>query len=92
MGPFVAVAAVVVLFAGLVTLFAWSDGLTFLAPKSAEGLRASADIFCVENCRVNGRCPMGDSNEPRENCPLWKYVDSDAPTIVRGKPIEALHV
>ena len=91
MEPLTAVVAIVVLFVILTTLIARAGGLTFLAPKSTEGIRRSVEFFCVEDCRVDNRCPLGDTDEPRENCPLWKYVRSDAPTVVRGRPVEAPH-
>ncbi len=89
MTPFTAVVAIVGLFVTLAALIAWADGLTFLAPKSAEGLRGSVELFCVEDCRVDGRCPLARADDPRGDCPLWKYVRSDYPTLVRGRPFEA---
>ncbi len=88
MDPLTAVIAIVLIFVGLATLIAWVDGLTFLAPKSTAGLRASAEYFCVDECRVEGRCPLGGADEPAVNCPLWKYASSDVPTQVRGRPSE----
>ena len=88
MDPFTAVTAIVIVFVGLAAVIAWADGLTFLAPMSTDGIRASAEYFCVDECRVDGRCPLGGADEPAVNCPLRKYVSSDAPTQVRGRPSE----
>ena len=88
MDPLTAVVAVVLVFAGLTALIAWANGLTFLAPKSTHAIRASAEYFCVDECRVDGRCPLGGTDEPVTNCPLWRYASSDAPTQVRGRPSE----
>lgn len=96
MGPFAAVASIALLFVFLVTLVAKVDGLTLLGPRSAGALRASAEYFCTERCRQDGRCPLTGADEPAEACPLRKFVDTDLPTAVRGrppdKPFEALHV
>ena len=89
MEPLTAVVAIVFLFVSLASLIAWADGLTFLAPKSAHGIRNSVELFCVEDCRVDGGCPLGRAIDPKGDCPLWKYVLSDYPTMVRRRPVEA---
>ena len=89
MEPLTAVVAIVFLFVSLASLIAWADGLTFLAPKSAHGIRRSVELFCVEDCRVDGRCPQARADDPKGDCPLWKYVLSDYPTMVSRRPFKA---
>jgi hypothetical protein len=91
MEPLTAVVAVVALFVVLALIVARVDGLTFLAPASTRAIRSSAEVFCTDECRANGRCPLTGTEERADACPLWKYVGADVPTVVRGSPFEALH-
>ncbi len=38
--------------------------------------RVSAESFCRDTCRVDGRCRLGEVIPHRERCPLWWYVRS----------------
>lgn len=91
MEPLTAVIGIVAVFLLLALFIARSDGLAFLAPKSTRGIRASASVFCVDRCRVEGRCPMTETGEQANDCPLWKYVGADMPIVVNGSPFESLH-
>ncbi len=67
------------------------EGLKLFAPGRAGMLAAAADDFCVHRCRLeDGRCPMTGTNEQPEDCPLWKYVADDMPTMTYGNPFEKL--
>jgi hypothetical protein len=91
MGPLAAIAGILALFVILAVFIAHVDGLTFMAPKSTRAIRASAGIFCTDDCRANGCCPMTGTAQRAKNCPLWRYIGADVPTVVRGSPFESLH-
>ena len=91
MTPLAAVIGIVGIFLALMWLIARTDGLTFMGPGTTHGIRASASDFCVDECRVDGRCPITGRKERDENCPLWKYVDADLPTEPHGSPFEPLY-
>ena len=79
--------AITALFGVLAFVIAKVDGLTFLAPKSTEGIRASAATFCAEGCRLSdGRCPLSGTAERALGCPLFKFIDADVPTSLYGNP------
>ena len=86
MAPLAAVLAIVGIFFLLVWFMARTDGLAFLGPGSTHGLHASVSTFCVDECRVDGRCPMTGSTERNRECPLWTYVEADVSTEVHGSP------
>lgn len=90
MTPFVAAAAISVLFLGGVTFIALSEGLSFLAPKATMGLNGSAMHFCRTGCRTStGDCPLTQSGVEAAECPLWKFINADVPTIRYGSPFPA---
>jgi hypothetical protein len=81
-----AVFGIVAVFGGLAWLIATVDGLAFLAPASTGRIRGSADSFCSESCRAEGNCPLTGSLERARDCPLWRFVEADVPTALRGSP------
>ena len=90
MTPFVAVAVISAIFAAGVTFVALSEGLTFLGPKATMGLNGSAEHFCRTNCRTSwGDCPLTQSNIQAAECPLWKFINADVPTVRYGSPFPA---
>jgi hypothetical protein len=90
MEPLTAVLGIVGIFVILALVVARIDGLAFLAPKSTRGIRSSAEAFCVDRCREDGRCPLTGTAEQARNCPLWKYIGADVPTVVHGSPFESM--
>lgn len=87
MTPFIAVALISVLFIGGVTFVALSEGLTFLAPKASRGLNGSAMHFCRTGCRTSsGDCPLTESGVQAAECPLWRFINADVPTVRYGSP------
>jgi hypothetical protein len=91
MTPLLAVVAILALFVGGVALVARVDGLAFLAPKSSAVLRGPVGEFCRGSCRTaQGVCPLSGSASPALNCPLWKFVETDVPTVLHGSPFAAL--
>jgi hypothetical protein len=90
MEPLTAVIAIIAVFIGLAAWAARSDGLAFLAPKSTRAIRSSAQTYCVDQCRVDGRCPLTGTSERAGNCPLFKYVAADVPTAVYGSPFKTV--
>jgi hypothetical protein len=88
MTPFTAVLVILAVFMVLAMIIAKTDGLAFLAPKSTRAIRASAETFCTDGCRVNGRCPMTGAADRAADCPLFKYVGADLPTVIYGSPFE----
>lgn len=62
------------------------ENLAFFAPKSTKGMRASAECFCEERCRVNGQCPVTRTEQQWAKCPLWGFVAADVPTTIYGSP------
>jgi len=90
MTPLLAVVAILALFIGGVALVARVEGLGFLAPRSTAALRAPVDEFCRRSCRTpQGVCPLSGSAAPALNCPLWKFVETDVPTMLYGSPFTA---
>ena len=85
-----AVVAISILFLGGVAYIALSEGLTFLAPNSTTGLNGSAMQFCRKACRTSaGDCPLTASPKEAANCPLWKFINADVPTVLYGSPFTA---
>jgi hypothetical protein len=83
-----ALLAVFIVFA---FIFARAEGLTFFAPRSTRQIAGSAQAYCTGKCRLaDGRCPLTDSMEPAVNCPLWRYIDEDMPTVLYGSPFSYL--
>ena len=67
------------------------EGLALFAPKSTGGVANSAAAYCADQCRLtDGRCPMTGSRERALNCPLWKFVEADLPTMLYGNPFAHL--
>ena len=91
MAPLAAVLGVIAVFLIVAWLISRVDGLAFMAPSSTRGMRASASTFCVDECRVDGRCPITGKTERDESCPLWRYIAADVPTAMHGSPFESLH-
>ena len=88
MAPLVAVIGIVALFIALAFVIARVDNLAFLAPRSSRSVAASAQHFCTDRCRVDGRCPVTQEPERWADCPLFKYVGADMPTVRYGSPFE----
>jgi hypothetical protein len=85
MGPTLIAILALALVLGFILLRV--EGLTLFGPKSTAGVTASAHAFCTDKCRLaDGRCPMTGSEARALNCPLWKYVEADVPTIEYGSP------
>ena len=76
MEPLTAVLGIAFVFIALASWIAYNDGLTFLSPKSTRAMRASAERFCVQRCRVAGECPLNGS-ERAADCPLFQYIAAD---------------
>lgn len=91
MGPLAAVVSIFTLFVVLAFLIARVEGLAFMAPKSTRGMRTSASLFCSDRCRQEGLCPLTGTTEQAGNCPLWKYIADDVPTVIYGNPFAPLH-
>lgn len=67
------------------------EGLALFAPKSTGAIANSAAVYCADQCRLSdGRCPMTGSRERALNCPLWKFVEADVPTMLYGNPFAHL--
>jgi hypothetical protein len=45
-----------------------------LAEIERAAFRAVAESFCVDKCRVDGRCPIAHAIQSKAHCPLWMYV------------------
>ncbi len=81
---FFAILAVAVVFGGVIM---WREGLTLFAPRRTGALTNSAEDFCKNRCQlVDGRCPMTGFVGRPPDCPLWKFVGEDQPTMVFGSP------
>jgi hypothetical protein len=90
MTPLAALLAIIAVFVIGMAFIALSEGLAFLAPKSTTGLNRSAAHFCHDCCRTSdGRCPLSNSEDQALNCPLWKFIDADLPTVTYGSPFPA---
>jgi hypothetical protein len=56
------------------------------ARRRTSQLEGAAQSFCIEHCRLpDGRCPLLRSDMRREDCPLWRLIEADAPT---RKPVD----
>ncbi len=67
------------------------DGLALFAPKSTKRVAGSAHRFCTDQCKtVEGECPLAETLERPEDCPLWKFIEADVPTDVQGSPFAGL--
>jgi hypothetical protein len=87
MTPFTALLAILALFILGVTIVAWTEGLAFLAPKRTGALNGCAGDFCRGTCRTpDGRCPLSGTEAQALNCPLWKFIEADVPTVAYGSP------
>lgn len=45
-----------------------------LVERERTRLRASVESFCVDDCRIDGRCRLADAILQREQCPVWRYA------------------
>ena len=90
MEPLTLVVGVLTVFLIVAFIFARTEGLAFLGPKSTRAMRASAQAFCSERCRADGKCPLTGTAEAAENCPLFKYIGADVPTALYGSPFEGV--
>lgn len=45
-------------------------------------LRAAAESYCVDKCRVEGSCPIEGSLPTKDDCPLFKYTAALTSAIV----------
>lgn len=80
-----------VVFAGLTYLLLKADGLALFAPKRTRRMTRAAQGYCTDLCRTpDGRCPLVEVGDHRENCPLWRFVEADLPTIEYGSPFAEL--
>ena len=86
MEPYTMVIGVLAVFMVLAFLITRVDGLAFLAPRSTLRLQPSAQAFCTDRCREQGNCPLTGSEQAAANCPLFKYVGADTPTVLYGSP------
>jgi hypothetical protein len=89
MEPLYGVLLIVATFIVLAVVIAQVEGLAFLGPASTRGVQSSAQSFCTERCRTDGRCPLTGTAESAGNCPLWGFVEADLPTMAYGSPFEA---
>jgi len=78
MEPLTAVLGIAFVFIGLASWIAFSEQRAFLGPRSTRSIRASAEKFCIRDCRLETGCPL-NSNEPAADCPLFKYIAADLP-------------
>lgn len=87
MTPLAALLAITALFTLGVVLIARIEGLAFLAPRSTARLTSPAREFCHGSCRTaEGHCPLTGSATQALSCPLWKFIEADAPTTLYGSP------
>jgi hypothetical protein len=83
--------ALIALFVVFAFILLKVEGLALFAPKSTAGVANSAAAYCADQCRLtDGRCPMTGSRERALNCPLWKFVEADVPTVLYGSPFAHL--
>jgi hypothetical protein len=81
--------SIVALSSVLAFIIARVEGLAFRAPKRTGGLTNPAADYCMHGCRVvDGRCPLTGSAEGALNCPLWKFIAANVPTIQHGSSFE----
>jgi hypothetical protein len=45
-----------------------------LMERERSRIYASAGSFCVETCRVDGRCPLAHALQSTQDCPLWAFA------------------
>ncbi|MBT8488802.1 MAG: hypothetical protein KJO65_08285 [Gemmatimonadetes bacterium] len=45
-------------------------------------LRAAAESYCVDKCRVDGSCPIERALPVKADCPLFKYTRAVTDAIV----------
>lgn len=87
MSPLVAVLTILAIAGGLGFLLARADGFGFLMPRTSRGIGLSAERFCTGSCRrADGCCPLTASAARAVDCPLWKYLAADVPTVRYGSP------
>jgi hypothetical protein len=81
--------AIVALSSVLAFIIARVERRAFRAPKRTGGLTNSAAHYCMHGCRVvDSRCPLTGSAEGALNCPLWKFIEANLPTIQYGSSLE----
>ena len=79
--------ALLALFAVFAFILLKVEKLALFAPGGSGGIANSAAAYCADQCRLtDGRCPMTGSRERALNCPLWKFVEADVPTMLYGSP------
>lgn len=81
---------IAVLFIALTYVLLRADGLALFAPKRTRRMTRAAQRFCTERCAADGRCPLLEVGDQREICPLWRFIDANAPTIEYGNPFTEL--
>ena len=75
------------IFVVLAALFARFDGLAWLAPKRTARVSGTAQHFCDHYCKNHdGSCPLVKVELQREECPLWRFINADLPTMQAGDP------
>lgn len=75
------------IFLLLAVVFARLDGLAWLAPKRTSRVAGSAQYFCDNHCKnPDGSCPLVEVHLRREDCPLWRFIHADLPTMQEGNP------
>ena len=85
--PLEAVLIILAITVALGFVIARVEGLGFFLPKTTSRMNRSAQSFCSERCRTaEGQCPLTHSSEAAADCPLWKYVEADVPTVAYGSP------
>ena len=86
-----AILIIVGIFALLAAVFARFDGLAWFAPKRTARVSPSASYFCENECkRPDGTCPLVEVHLKREDCPLWRFIHADLPTVQHGSPFAHL--
>jgi hypothetical protein len=91
MSPFAAaILAILAIAVALGFVVARAEGLGFFVPRTTRGIGSSAQRFCTRSCRLaDGNCPLTKSEARAADCPLWKYVEADTPTVAYGSPFAA---
>ena len=75
------------IFVVLAAVFARLDGLAWLAPKRTARVSGVAQHFCDHNCKnADGSCPLVEVHLRQEDCPLWRFINADLPTMPQGDP------
>lgn len=90
MAPLGAVLAIVGIFAVVAIALCYVDGLKMFAPKSTDRLAGPAQVFCQDQCRRDGDCPLIEVRLEAAECPLWRFVGARLPTDLRVNPLRPL--